>query len=260
MLRIFASSPQRLPSWHQLANALRSACRPSIACGAIAGLTRSRAELIAENAFLRQQLIVAPRGAKRPVFRGCERSLLVLLASLLPGAVPCSSSNRRPCAGTAPDSASSGVEGPDRPVPVSGVSTRMSSLSSRAWRPRTASGGPSAFAVSTRSSASALRSGRSNGTCAERVRLRSASGFRFRVNASEPPPSGRSRRCPERRATRVLAPDVSAWAAPSLQGYAGAPQSSTPYIAARVPQRAAPSFDSRVTSRSTSSLACGPCS
>jgi hypothetical protein len=64
---------------------LRNACRPSgVAGGFIADLTRSRDELIAENAFLRQQLIVASRGVKRPGFRGHERGLLVLLARLLP--------------------------------------------------------------------------------------------------------------------------------------------------------------------------------
>jgi hypothetical protein len=51
----------------------------------IAALTRSRGELIAENAFLRQQLMVASRGVKRPIFRGDERGLLVLVARFLPG-------------------------------------------------------------------------------------------------------------------------------------------------------------------------------
>jgi hypothetical protein len=65
--------------------ALRNACRPSgVASGFLADLTRSRAELIAENALLRQQLIVASRGVKRLDFRGHERGLLVLLARLLP--------------------------------------------------------------------------------------------------------------------------------------------------------------------------------
>jgi hypothetical protein len=41
-------------------SALHNACCPSgVAGGIIADLTRSRAELITENAFLRQQLIVA---------------------------------------------------------------------------------------------------------------------------------------------------------------------------------------------------------
>jgi len=85
VLRLFgqlAATATRLAD--QLANALRSACRPSVAGGVVADLTRSRAELIVENAFLRQQLIVASRGVKRPVFRVHERGLLVLLASLLP--------------------------------------------------------------------------------------------------------------------------------------------------------------------------------
>jgi hypothetical protein len=64
---------------------LRNACRPSsVTGGVIADLTRSRAELIAENVLLRQQLIVASRGVKRPGFRGYERGLLVLLARFLP--------------------------------------------------------------------------------------------------------------------------------------------------------------------------------
>jgi hypothetical protein len=65
--------------------ALRKACRPSgVAGGVAADLTRSRAALIVENAFLRQQLIVASRSVKRGGFRGHERGLLVLLARLLP--------------------------------------------------------------------------------------------------------------------------------------------------------------------------------
>jgi transposase InsO family protein len=64
--------------------AVHDACRPSgVAGGLIADLTRSRAELIAENVFLRQQLIVASRAVKRPGFRGYERGLLVLLARFL---------------------------------------------------------------------------------------------------------------------------------------------------------------------------------
>jgi putative transposase len=65
--------------------ALRKACRPSgVAGGVVADPTRSRAELIVENAFLRQQLIVASRSVKRGGFRGHERGVLVLLARLLP--------------------------------------------------------------------------------------------------------------------------------------------------------------------------------
>jgi transposase InsO family protein len=66
-------------------NALHTACRPSgVTSGFIADLSRSRAELITENALLRQQLIVASRSVKRPSFRGHERGVLVLLGRLLP--------------------------------------------------------------------------------------------------------------------------------------------------------------------------------
>ena len=65
--------------------ALRNASRPSgVVGGFVSDLTRSRSELITENTFLRQQLIVASRGVKRPAFRSHERGLLVLLARLLP--------------------------------------------------------------------------------------------------------------------------------------------------------------------------------
>ena len=45
-------------------------------------LTRSKAELVVENAFLRQQLIVLHRQVKRPMLKQRERVLLVLLAGL----------------------------------------------------------------------------------------------------------------------------------------------------------------------------------
>jgi hypothetical protein len=73
MARCSASStpglPQPLPAW-QRRQCVCSACRPAtIAGGVIADLPRSRGELIVENAFLRQQLIVASRGVKRTNFR-----------------------------------------------------------------------------------------------------------------------------------------------------------------------------------------------
>jgi transposase InsO family protein len=52
--------------------------------GLLRDATRSREELVAENLLLRQQLIVAVRANKRPKFAVHERSLLVLLARLLP--------------------------------------------------------------------------------------------------------------------------------------------------------------------------------
>jgi hypothetical protein len=60
---------------------LRSVTRPApLVAGLLGDLVRSRTELVAENALLRQQLIVAARAMTRPAFRPHERGLLVLLA------------------------------------------------------------------------------------------------------------------------------------------------------------------------------------
>lgn len=56
--------------------------RPSgVAVGLTADLFRTTDELLAENAALQQQLIVASRKVKKPDFRPLERGLLVALAS-----------------------------------------------------------------------------------------------------------------------------------------------------------------------------------
>jgi len=52
--------------------------------GATADLARSKAELIAENAFLRQQLIILQRQRKRPKLTGFDRIKLLLLARVTP--------------------------------------------------------------------------------------------------------------------------------------------------------------------------------
>jgi hypothetical protein len=46
-------------------------------------MTRSKSELILENAFLRQQLVILQRQAKRPALTPLDRGLLVMLASRL---------------------------------------------------------------------------------------------------------------------------------------------------------------------------------
>jgi hypothetical protein len=51
--------------------------------GTLTDLTRTKAELIAENALLRQQLIILCRQIKRPTCTGTERIRLVLLARLV---------------------------------------------------------------------------------------------------------------------------------------------------------------------------------
>src|SRR5258706_12457142 len=55
----------------------------SLALGTFADLTRGKAELLAENALLRQQLIILRRQIKRPVYKKSDRLLLVLLARMV---------------------------------------------------------------------------------------------------------------------------------------------------------------------------------
>jgi putative transposase len=65
---------------------LRDLVKPdnyALAANVMADLTRSKTELILENAFLRQQLIILDRQVKRPLARPRERALLVVLASRL---------------------------------------------------------------------------------------------------------------------------------------------------------------------------------
>ena len=60
--------------------------QPAIAhptLGAVIDVGRSKSELIAENAFLRQQLVILRRQAKRPSLTPFDRGLLVILASRL---------------------------------------------------------------------------------------------------------------------------------------------------------------------------------
>ncbi len=54
----------------------------SLATRAVADMTRSRKDLVAENAILRQQLIVLNRQVKRPKFTGSDRLRLILLSRL----------------------------------------------------------------------------------------------------------------------------------------------------------------------------------
>src|SRR5438874_5296578 len=55
----------------------------SLPLGTLADLGRSKAELVAENALLRQQLIILRRQVKRPACPKRDRVLLVLLARLV---------------------------------------------------------------------------------------------------------------------------------------------------------------------------------
>jgi putative transposase len=55
----------------------------SLPLGTLADLGRRRSELVAENALLRQQLIILKRQVKRPVYTKTDRVLLVLLARVV---------------------------------------------------------------------------------------------------------------------------------------------------------------------------------
>src|SRR5438874_5016850 len=56
---------------------------PSLPLGTLTDLGRSKSELIAENALLRQQLIILSRQVKQPACSKADRMLLVLLARLV---------------------------------------------------------------------------------------------------------------------------------------------------------------------------------
>jgi putative transposase len=67
---------QRFKHWSQSTNA-------GLLLGIITDTTRNKSELVAENAFLRQQLIVLRRQTNRPVLTSSDRCLLVIFAGRL---------------------------------------------------------------------------------------------------------------------------------------------------------------------------------
>lgn len=78
---------QRIESVYQAAKQrLRLWTKPQdhdLVLNAIKDLTRSKPELVLENMFLRQQLIVLKRQVKRPALTWRDRTRFVLLASKL---------------------------------------------------------------------------------------------------------------------------------------------------------------------------------
>jgi transposase InsO family protein len=70
---------------HQLFVACTRPARPTLVRGLTADLARGKAELVVENALLRQQLIVLSRQTNRPSLRRLDRLLLVMLASRVRG-------------------------------------------------------------------------------------------------------------------------------------------------------------------------------
>jgi putative transposase len=91
--------------YHRLLQWMRPTRHPLLA-GTFTDLTRTKSDLIAENALLRQQLIMLRRQVKRPACTKSDRLLLVLLARAVrrwkAGAVDCS-------AGYSPRLASSSI-------------------------------------------------------------------------------------------------------------------------------------------------------
>jgi len=55
----------------------------SLLLGMVTDLSRSKSQLVAENALLRQQLIILRRQVKRPACTKTDRMLMVLLASMV---------------------------------------------------------------------------------------------------------------------------------------------------------------------------------
>jgi putative transposase len=87
MARVFTTL-QRLKGggFHALSTRFTRWTNPlgtSLTLGTLTDLGRSKSELLAENALLRQQLIVLKRQVKRPTFTRTDRILLVLLDRLV---------------------------------------------------------------------------------------------------------------------------------------------------------------------------------
>jgi hypothetical protein len=73
---------ERFETWFKAAT---KPCSNKLVIGTALDLKRSKSELVAENALLRQQLIVLKRQTKRPELTQRDRLLLVLLARLTRG-------------------------------------------------------------------------------------------------------------------------------------------------------------------------------
>jgi len=87
MQSVFSSLKQRISFCFQTLreHVLRWIKPPatSLALGTIVDLTRNKTELLAENALLRQQLLILHRQIKRPVCQKTDRFLLVLLVRMV---------------------------------------------------------------------------------------------------------------------------------------------------------------------------------
>jgi putative transposase len=84
---MFISIKRRVcSSFHALQERFARRIKPptaSLVLGTLADMTRGKAELLAENALLRHQLVILRRQVKRPVYRQTDRLLLMLLARMV---------------------------------------------------------------------------------------------------------------------------------------------------------------------------------
>ena len=84
---VFISIKQRVCfSFHVIQERFLCWIKPSttsLLLGTFADITRGKSELLAENALLRQQLIILRRQIKRPTYRKRDRLNLVLLARMV---------------------------------------------------------------------------------------------------------------------------------------------------------------------------------
>ncbi len=90
MLRRFVEP--RIHCMHPIVQYMNERCKQgtkpdteSLVTGTLIDVTRSKRDLVAENAFLRQQLIVLKRQTPRPPLTPTDRGLLVLMASWVRG-------------------------------------------------------------------------------------------------------------------------------------------------------------------------------
>ncbi|CAA9576652.1 MAG: Mobile element protein [uncultured Thermomicrobiales bacterium] len=80
LCRIVRSARVGMPALTRRLAALTRPAALALIAGTLADLTRSKPQLVAENALLRQQLLVLRRGVRRPRCTSGDRALLVLLA------------------------------------------------------------------------------------------------------------------------------------------------------------------------------------
>jgi transposase InsO family protein len=79
--RVASTGRAALRALHRRLMASTTPPAATILAGTLADLARSKGELVAENALLRQQLLILRRSVKRPRCTAADRALLVLLAS-----------------------------------------------------------------------------------------------------------------------------------------------------------------------------------